>query len=107
MEKKKEIIEKLVTEYKEIYSDNISLKGCYPVFDERHDSVSMFISGNNPIYDGLELNYYEYDSTFEVIEYQAGKNKDELRIYSRTKSLKIALKSLIKGNKGRKTIEKW
>jgi hypothetical protein len=36
---------------------------------------------------------------FEVSEYQAGKNQNELHIYKETKSFLIALKTLLKGNK--------
>jgi hypothetical protein len=43
---------------------------------------------------------------YEVSEYQAGPNQDELYIYKETKSLPLALKDLIKGN-NRKPIKKW
>lgn len=38
---------------------------------------------------------------YEVSEYQAGKNKNELHIFLETKSFKTALKKLLKGNKQR------
>ena len=44
---------------------------------------------------------------FEVSEYQAGKNKNELHIFLETKSFKIALKNMMQGNKKRKVIKIW
>lgn len=56
-------------------------------------------------FDGMQI-IALHDGTFEVSEYMAGKNEDELHIYKETKSLTSALKDLIKGNK-RKPIQKW
>ena len=55
-------------------------------------------------FDGMQIvlfqNYAEKnDWIFEVSEYQAGAKQNELHIYKKTKQLKTALKSLIKGNK--------
>jgi hypothetical protein len=57
----------------------------------------------NSIHAGMQILYNE--GLYEVSQYQAGKKANELHIYTVTKSLKIALKSLLKGNKGRKIIE--
>ena len=57
-------------------------------------------------FDGMQINYDVKEGKYEVSEYQAGKNKDELHIYKVTPSLTIALKDLIKGNK-RKPIKVW
>lgn len=104
----KKIKSNLISEYKKIHLDNVYSLGMYPVFDTQEDCVQMYIvNEKTDIYDGLILTYYKYDNTFEVAEYQAGKNNNELRIYTKTKSLIVALKSLLRGNKKRITIEKW
>lgn len=54
--------------------------------------------------DGMQILYCE--KSFEVSEFQAGPNNDNLYIYKNTTSLKIALKDLLKGNK-RKPIQIW
>ena len=56
-------------------------------------------------FDGMRIMIWN-DGGIEVAEYQAGKKEDELWIYKETKSLKVALKDLIKGNK-RKPIKVW
>lgn len=56
--------------------------------------------------DGMQIIYFKEDNIFEVSEYMAGKNENELHIYETTKSLKIALKGLLKGNK-RKPNKIW
>ena len=63
--------------------------------------------GNNrkDFFDGMIMQCWD-DGTYEVAEYQAGKQENELWIYKETKSLNVALKNLIKGNK-RKPIKKW
>jgi len=63
--------------------------------------------GNNrsDFFDGMQILALE-DGTFEVSEYQAGKNENELYIYKITNSLITALKDLIKGNK-REPIKKY
>lgn len=57
-------------------------------------------------FDGMAIMYWQRTGIFEVAEYQAGKKEDEAWIYKETKSLKVALKDLIKGNK-RKPIKVW
>jgi len=49
-------------------------------------------------FDGMQIIALD-NGTFEVSEYQAGINENELHIYKITKSLTTALKELIKGNK--------
>jgi len=56
-------------------------------------------------FDGMQISRW-VDGTYEVSEYQAGKNENELHIFKETKSLIVALKDLIKGNK-RKPIKKY
>jgi hypothetical protein len=56
-------------------------------------------------FDGMQIHRFA-DGMYEVSEYQAGPNQDELYIYKETKSLPLALKDLIKGN-NRKPIKKW
>jgi len=56
-------------------------------------------------FDGMQILAMD-NGTFEVSEYQAGENENELYIYKETNSLTNALKDLIKGNK-RKPIKKY
>jgi hypothetical protein len=56
-------------------------------------------------FDGMQILAMD-NGTFEVSEYMAGKNENELYIYKETNSLTNALKDLIKGNK-RKPIKKY
>lgn len=68
----------------------------------------MFVEPSTPKtgeYDGMQLIYDFKSKQFEVSEHQAGKNKDELYIYTVTKQPKRALESLLLGNKGRKPIK--
>jgi hypothetical protein len=55
--------------------------------------------------DGMQVVFAE--GIFEVSQYMAGKNENELHIYLETKSLKAALKNMLKGNKYRKILKKW
>ena len=64
-----------------------------------------FVTYVSNIHSGMQLLYE--NGLYEVSQYQAGKKENELHIYTVTKSLKIAIKSLAKGNKGRKTIAKY
>jgi hypothetical protein len=59
--------------------------------------------------DGMQIIYDVKSKVYEVSEYMAGPNEDELFIYGEYKSLIPALKSLIKGNSstGRKPIKKY
>ena len=56
-------------------------------------------------FDGMQIIRFP-DGTYEVSEYMAGPKEDEMYIYKETKSLKVALKDLIKGN-NRKPIKKY
>ena len=56
-------------------------------------------------FDGMKIMLWK-DGDIEVVEYQAGKKQNELFIYKQTKSLRVALKDLIKGN-NRKPIKRW
>ena len=53
--------------------------------------------------DGMQIIYE--NGIFEVSEFQAGKNNNELHIYLETKYFKIALKNMMQGNKKRKAIK--
>jgi hypothetical protein len=59
---------------------------------------------NKPEFDGLQIIYSE--QSYEVSEYQAGPNNDNLYIYKDTPYLKTALKDFLKGN-NRKPIKVW
>lgn len=56
-------------------------------------------------FDGMQIIRHS-DGMYEVSEYMAGPKQDELYIYKETKSLKVALKDLIKGN-NRKPVKKY
>jgi hypothetical protein len=55
-------------------------------------------------FDGMQIIFEA--GVYEVSEYQAGENQNELHIYKETTSFKIALKELLKGN-NRKPIKVW
>lgn len=55
-------------------------------------------------FDGMQIIFE--DGIYEVSEYQAGKNANELHVYLETKSFKTALNNLLKGN-NRKPIKIW
>ena len=77
--------------------------------NKHHDMLCIepynYLKTVGDILHGMHINYE--DGIFEVIEYQAGKNTDELHIFTETKSFKVALKSLLKGNKKRKPLKIW
>jgi len=54
--------------------------------------------------DGMQIIYE--NGIFEVSEFQAGPNQNELHIFLETKSFKVALKNMMLGNK-RKPIKIW
>ena len=54
--------------------------------------------------DGMQILYE--NGIYEVSEFQAGTNNNELHIYLETKSFKVALKNMLKGN-NRKPIKIW
>jgi hypothetical protein len=51
--------------------------------------------------DGMQIIYDKKTKIYEVSEYMAGKNENELWIYKNTKYLKTALDELMKGNNRR------
>ncbi len=51
--------------------------------------------------DGMQIIYDKRTKNYEVSEYMAGKNENELWIYKNTKYLKTALDELMKGNNRR------
>ena len=59
------------------------------------------------IYDGMSCIFHLDLNEFEVVESQAGEKEDEMHIFTVTKSPKVALKSLLLGNKNRKPIKVW
>lgn len=69
------------------------------------DTDIYFNGGKN--HEGMQI--LIDNGSYEVIQYMAGKNEDELHVYTETNSLIIALKSLIKGNMlgKRKPIKIW
>jgi len=83
---------------------------CFKISDlsnEYHENYHIEIVGrkeDGEKFDGLQI--LLEDGIFEVSEYQAGKNQNELHIYKETKSLKIALKWFMKGN-NQKPIKIW
>ena len=60
-------------------------------------------SGN--LLDGMQIIFE--NGVYEVSQFQAGKNKNELHVYLETKSFQIALKNMLKGNKKRTAIKIW
>jgi len=59
----------------------------------------------NSYLDGMQIIFE--DEIYEVSQYQAGKEENELHIYLETKSFKVALTNMLKGNKKRKPIKIW
>jgi len=102
VEKELKNISSVLTEL--INNKNISFV-TYDLSNEYHKNISiepMRYEGNK--LDGMQILYE--DGIYEVSEFQAGKNADELHIYLETRSFKIALKNMLKGNK-RKPVKVW
>jgi len=55
--------------------------------------------------DGMQIIYE--NGVYEVSQFMAGKNQNELHIYLETKSFLVALKNMLKGNKNRVIIKKY
>jgi len=55
--------------------------------------------------DGMQIIFE--NGIYEVSQFMAGKKQNELHVYLKTKSLKLAMNSILKGNKKRTIIEKW
>jgi hypothetical protein len=73
-------------------------------FSKIYIDVYNYLKFYGSKYDGMQIIYEA--GIYEVSEFQAGKNQNELHIYKETKSFKIALKSLLIGNK-QKPIKIW
>lgn len=101
----KEINEHL---YNKLYDCGISfqISNCS---NKYHDNVIIepynYVKKHNDKFDGMLINYE--DGIFETIENQAGKNQDEQHIFIETKSFKIALNNLLKGNNRKKILKKY
>ena len=78
------------------YSDEYFSK----IYIDVYDYSSVYGSK----FDGMQIIFEA--GIYEVSEFQAGANQNELHIYKETSSFKIALKELLKGNK-RKPIKVW
>jgi hypothetical protein len=74
---------------------------------EIHIEPSTTKVGKNrkDFFDGMQIHRFD-NGIYEVSEYQAGPDENEMYVYKETKSLIVALKDLIKGNK-RKPIKKY
>ena len=59
----------------------------------------------NNLLDGMQIIFE--NGVYEVSQFMAGKNKNELHIYLETKSFLVALKNMLKGNKNRISIKKY
>ena len=70
-----------------------------------YQSTEKVGANRKDFFDGMQIIRHP-NNTFEVSEYMAGPNEDELYIYKETNSLKVALKDLLKGN-NRKPIRKY
>ena len=67
-----------------------------PTIEKRN--VSVRVKYGNKL-DGMQIIYFKKEQIFEVSEFQAGKNENELHIFTETRNLNRAIKSLLKGNK--------
>lgn len=69
---------------------------------ENNQTILIEPSTEKIKYHGMMINYFKHDTeifgTYEVAECQAGKNENELHIFSYHDNLKDALKDLKKGN---------
>jgi len=100
----------LIENINKILFETMQNKGVsFQIFD-------LSLSGNNTVliepikYKGNDLDGMQIlfeNGIFEVSETQAGKNQNEMYIYLETKSFKVALKNMLKGNKKRKPIKIW
>lgn len=70
---------------------------------ENNQTILIEPETKNKKFNGMMINYFKHTSeifgVYEVAEYQAGKNKNELHIFSNHDNLKDAIKCLSKGNK--------
>lgn len=70
---------------------------------ENNQNILIEPSTEKEIFEGMQINYFKHSTeifgTFEVSESKAGKNKNELHIFSNNNNLIDAFKCLSKGNK--------
>ena len=69
-----------------------------PYMDKYLPMFEMSCRGNKSSFAGLVIYYYEKEDVYEVFEYQAGPNNNELWIYGYYKSPMAALKKFIKSD---------
>ena len=86
--------------FEKMYNKNITFK-IDNLSNQYNQTIYIDLYNYSKVYgskfDGMQIIYE--NGIFEVSEYQAGKNQNELHIYKETKSFIIALKTLLKGNK--------
>jgi hypothetical protein len=86
--------------FEKMYNKNISFK-IDNLSNQYNQTIYIDLYNYSKVYgskfDGMQIIYE--NGIFEVSEYQAGKNQNELHIYKETRSFIIALKTLLKGNK--------
>jgi len=100
---------KHLTEQDRIFINDVAIQNNVNIWAGKTENdwitISPIKSKGDSIYDGMQILYE--GGVYEVSQYMAGKKENELHIYTNTTSLAIALKSLLKGNKGRKIIGRW
>jgi len=100
---------KHLTEQDRIFINDVAIQNNVNIWAGKTENDWITISPikrkGDSIYDGMQILYE--GGVYEVSQYMAGKKENELHIYTNTTSLAIALKSLLKGNKGRKIIGRW
>ena len=74
----------------------------YDCSNKYHNNIQIEPTGyKDKKFDGMAILFE--DGIYEVVEQQAGKKENELHIFLETRSLKVALNNLMKGNKRRKS----
>lgn len=76
------------------------------VFNVGDDIYIEPCTRNNRKLEGMQIIYFAKDNIFEISEYMAGSQQNELWIYKETPSLKIAIKEMLKGNNRKSKIIK-
>lgn len=103
-EPKKETVESITLKSNEVFGK----EGFYAIVSDlsNNKDLSTFMiepkGYKGDKYDGMQILFE--NGSYEVAEYQAGKNEDEIHIFGNFKSLALALRNFMKGNK-RKPIE--
>lgn len=116
----KDRLKQLKRQYHESQYNRLEKDGIFLKFSDltggnkTETEILIGINTNRPIpkLEGMQIIFFENRETsvkyFEVSEYQAGPNGDNMFIYQKAKTLKSAVTSLLKGNKDfckRKPIE--